>query len=106
MFGRRMAAATAALVMAGSALAATVGVASADKVNGDNAFLCPVVGLGTLNGPGDFLGASTTDATFLPGKNQAGGHANDDAFNAFGDASATNTPGTAGFTPIWNPPGQ
>jgi hypothetical protein len=101
---RRIVGALGGLLVAGAVLVSTAGVAAADAANGDNAFLCPVVGLGAVNGPASPLGDSGK-ATFLPGQNQAGEHANASAFNAFGGAGPTNLPGTAGFTPIWNPPG-
>ena len=81
------------------------GIASADQTGDPNAFICPVVGEGVLNSPKldahlfDFGGA----ATFLPGNEQAGGHANSNGLNANGTPSATNLPGAKGFTPIWNP---
>lgn len=83
------------------------GAASADQSGDPNAFLCPVVGEGVLNSPiataGPYPGGG---ATFLPGKEQAGGHANINGLNANGGPSATNRPGTDGFTPIWNPPNE
>ena len=84
-----------ALVGAGMLIAATTGLASADQVGDANAFLCPVVG-------------EAAGGTFLPGKNQAGGHANQHALNSFGDGtpnSPGNVPGAEGFTPLWNPAG-
>ena len=73
-------------------------------------FLCPVMGEGALAAPGldgshkNTVGALPSgDATILPGNNQAAAHANPNAYNEFGGPSATNVPGTPGFTPIWNP---
>jgi hypothetical protein len=72
-------------------------------------FLCPIVGDGVLNADtrnGDNgVQAITPDAgtSLLPGDNQAGANADPNAYNAFGGPTAGNTPGTAGFTPIWNP---
>lgn len=72
-------------------------------------FLCPIVGDGVLNADahnGDNgVAAITPDAgtSLLPGKNQAGENANSEAYNDFGGPTAGNTPGTPGFTPIWNP---
>lgn len=72
-------------------------------------FLCPIVGDGVLNADahnGDNGVAAITPAagtSLLPGNNQAGEHANANAYNAFGGPTAGNTPGTPGFTPIWNP---
>jgi hypothetical protein len=72
-------------------------------------FLCPIVGDGVLNADahnGDNGVAAITPAagtSLLPGKNQAGEHANANAYNEFGGPDAGNTPGTPGFTPIWNP---
>ena len=77
---------------------------------GAEPFLCPVMGQGTLDAPG-LHGPSTNtagplpsgDGTFVPGNNKAGEKANANAYNEFGGPSATNVPGTPGFTPIWNP---
>src|SRR5919204_6802249 len=72
-------------------------------------FLCPIVGDGVLNADsrngGNGVQAITPDAgtSLLPGNNQAGANADPNAYNAFGGPTAGNTPGTAGFTPIWNP---
>jgi hypothetical protein len=82
------------------------GVASADQTGDSNAFICPVAGEGVLNSPK--LDAHTLPgggATFLPGNEQAGGHANVNGLNENGTPSATNKPGADGFTPIWNPAG-
>ena len=72
-------------------------------------FLCPVVGDGVLNADAN-NGANGVQAiapaagtSLLPGKNQAGANANPEAYNEFGGPEAGNTPGTPGFTPIWNP---
>jgi hypothetical protein len=78
-------------------------------------FLCPVMGQGALDAPG-LNGPSQNgvgelpsgDATIVPGNNQAGANANDEALNEFGGPADTtpdggfNVPGTPGFTPIWN----
>jgi hypothetical protein len=72
-------------------------------------FLCPIVGDGVLNADahnGDNGVAAImppAGTSLLPGNNQAGAQANPNAYNAFGGPEAGNTPGTAGFTPIWNP---
>lgn len=73
-------------------------------------FLCPVMGEGALGAAGldgshqNTVGALPSgDATILPGNNQAGDNANQNALNEFGGPSPTNVPGTPGFTPIWNP---
>ena len=86
-------------------LAAGTTVASADQTGDPDAFICPVVGEGVLNnaartGAGPYPGGG---ATFTPGKEQAGRHANANALNESGGPSATNRPGADGFTPIWNP---
>ncbi len=90
----------AALTLVGAA----TGVASADHTGDPNAFICSVVGEGVLNSPkldaNPFPGGG---ATFLPGNEQAGGHANENGLNENGTPSATNRPGADGFTPIWNP---
>ena len=83
-------------------LATAVGV-------GAEPFLCPIVGAGTSNAPGLQGTAATSSinppagASLLPGSNQAGDHANANAYNANGGPSAGNVPGTPGYTPIWNP---
>jgi hypothetical protein len=92
-------------LFAGVAIVAmgTAGVASAEP------FLCPIVGAGVVNadahnGDNGVQAISPPAGTsLLPGNNQAGANANASAYNAFGGPSAGNTPGTPGFTPIWNP---
>jgi len=72
-------------------------------------FLCPVVGDGVNNADahnsdnGVHAISPAAGTSLLPGNNQAGTNANPSAYNAFGGPTAGNTPGTAGFTPIWNP---
>jgi hypothetical protein len=63
-------------------------VNNADARNGDNGVQAIAPAAGT---------------SLLPGNNQAGANANPEAYNAFGGPDAGNTPGTPGFTPIWNP---
>ena len=81
----------------------TAGAASAEP------FLCPIVGDGVVNADthnGDHGVQTISPAagtSLLPGNNQAGANANANAYNAFGGPTAGNTPGTPGFTPIWNP---
>ena len=81
----------------------TAGAASAQP------FLCPIVGDGvvnadTRNGDNGVQAISPPAGTsLLPGNNQAAANANANAYNAFGGPTAGNTPGTPGFTPIWNP---
>jgi hypothetical protein len=92
-------------LVAGIAVVAlgTAGAASAEP------FLCPIVGAGVVNadahnGDNGVQAISPAAGTsLLPGNNQAGANANDNAYNAFGGPTAGNTPGTPGFTPIWNP---
>jgi hypothetical protein len=97
--GKRLAVFAAVIVVA----LATAGTASAQP------FLCPIVGDGVLNADmsnGDNGVQAITPpagASLLPGNNQAGANANSEAYNAFGGPEAGNTPGTPGFTPIWNP---
>ena len=82
---------------------ATAGSASAEP------FLCPIVGAGVnnadaQNGDNGVQAISPPAGTsLLPGNNQAGANANPQAYNEFGGPDAGNTPGTPGFTPIWNP---
>ncbi|MQA00722.1 MAG: hypothetical protein GEU80_15595 [Dehalococcoidia bacterium] len=94
----------AALGAAAITLAGT-GVAFADQDNGNpDAFLCPVVGEGAIGAPGREAGPYPGGgATFIPGNNQAGMHANMNALNEIGGPAADNRPGADGFTPIWNP---
>ena len=81
----------------------TAGTASAEP------FLCPIVGAGVVNadaqnGDNGVQAISPAAGTsLLPGSNQAGPNANPAAYNAFGGPTTGNTPGTPGFTPIWNP---
>ncbi len=94
-----------ATLLALSALGlATTGVATAGSQ-----FLCPIVGAG-VNNADAHNGLNGVQAinppagtSLLPGKNKAGENANPNAYNANGGPEAGNTPGTAGFTPIWNP---
>ena len=82
---------------------ATAGAASAEP------FLCPIVGAGVNNadahnGDNGVQAISPAAGTsLLPGNNQAGANANPAAYNEFGGPTEGNTPGTPGFTPIWNP---
>ncbi len=72
-------------------------------------FLCPIVGDGVLNadahnGSGGVVAISPPAGTsLLPGNNQVEANANANAYNEFGGPITGNTPGTPGFTPIWNP---
>ena len=81
----------------------TAGAASAEP------FLCPIVGDGVTNadshnGDNGVVAISPPAGTsLLPGQNQAGANANANAYNEFGGPTVGNTPGTPGFTPIWNP---
>ena len=72
-------------------------------------FLCPIVGEGTTTAPG-LQGTAATSAisppagpSVLPGQNQAGAHANPNAYNEIGGPIPGNVPGAPGYTPIWNP---
>ena len=77
-------------------------------------FLCPIVRDGTTNAPGLAPSgpAATTSiappagASLLPGNNQAGDHANSNAYNSNGAGTpiAGNVPGSDGYTPIWTGP--
>jgi hypothetical protein len=82
----------------GSALAAAPDVVGP----GDGPFLCPSVGQGVVNNPhgaGQLPGGSYT---FLPGNNQAGAHANDNALNTL-PAAQSPPPGggNSDWSPIW-----
>jgi len=97
--GKRLVVYAAVIVVA----LATAGTASAQP------FLCPIVGDGVLNADEhngeNGVAAIEPDAgtSLLSGNNQAGANANPQAYNEFGGPVAGNTPGTPGFTPIWNP---
>jgi len=72
------------------------------------AFLCPVVGEGVLNADnrnGDH-GVEAIEppvgTSFLPGNNQAGMHANPNAYNTHGPDNPDAGPGgNPDFSPIW-----
>ena len=73
-----------------------------------DAFLCPVVGKGGLTAPGraEVVIEPPVGTSFLPGKNQAGAHANYNAYNTMGPGSEDAGPGhNPDFSPIW-PPAQ
>ncbi len=89
---------------------ATLALAAAG-VAGAAPFLCPIVGDGVLNntnkGPTAVI-APPAGTSLSPGKNQAGEHANSNAYNSYADGTpiSGNAPGADGFTPIWTgPPG-
>jgi hypothetical protein len=72
------------------------------------AFLCPVVGDGVLNADahnGDHGVEAITPpvgTSQLPGKNQAGVHANPNAYNTYGPDNPEAGPGgNPDFSPIW-----
>jgi hypothetical protein len=93
----------AALAAAGALALATPAAASAAP------FLCPIVGDGVnnadaRNGDNGVKAINPPAGTsLLPGKNPAGAKANPEAYNEFGGPDAGNSPGSPGFTPIWNP---
>ena len=101
------------IILLGVLLAFT-SVAAADKPDGpvdssNGVFLCPIVGIGVLNADannGDNgVSAITPPAgtSFLPGNNQAGAHANHNAYNGLGGPVTDNNPGhNPNFTPIWD----
>jgi len=97
--GKRLA----VLAAVGVVAVAAPGTASAEQ------FLCPIVGDGVTNADaqngdnGVEAISPPAGASLLPGKNKAGAKANPEAYNEFGGPDAGNTPGTPGFTPIWNP---
>ena len=79
-------------------------IASADE----GAFLCPVVGDGVVNADshngdnGVSVIAPPVGTSFLPGHNQAGPNANDNAENTEGPGSPDAGPGgNPDFSPIW-----
>lgn len=72
------------------------------------AFLCPVVGGGVLNADsqnGDNGVSAITPpvgTSLLPGNNQAGGNANENAYNTLGPGDPNAGPGqNPDFSPIW-----
>jgi hypothetical protein len=84
---------------------ATIALGAAGTA-GAQPFLCPIVGDGVTNNPNK--GPTQTIAppagnSLLPGNNQAGAHANENAYNSYMDGTpiAGNEPGAPGFTPIW-----
>lgn len=97
------------LMIALSFSALTVSIVNAEKPEGPykgDQFLCPIVGEGVAkNGRGlhDDVIYPPAGTSFLPGKNQAGAHANMNAWNKIGPPIADNNPGhNPDFSPIWN----
>jgi hypothetical protein len=92
-------------LLAGVAVVALAGAGAASA----EPFLCPIVGDGVVNADshngdnGVHAINPAAGTSLLPGNNQAAANADPNAYNAFGGPTAGNTPGTAGFTPIWNP---
>ena len=98
-------------ILLGVLLAFTYVAAAADgPVGPDNGvFLCPIVGIGVLNADanngdnGVSVITPPAGTSFLPGNNQAGAHANHNAYNGLGGPGPDNNPGhNPNFTPIWN----
>ena len=95
-------------------MVASTSAALADKpeapygANGEAPFLCPIVGDGVYNADahngdhGVTAGTAFAGATFLPGYNQAGAHANPNALNTMGPGASPG-PGNGNFdwSPIW-----
>jgi hypothetical protein len=88
-------------------MVASTSIAAADEVQ-STAFLCPVVGDGVINADahnGDNGVASIqppVGTSFLPGNNQAGAHANPNAYNTEGPGNPDAGPGgNPDFSPIW-----
>ncbi len=99
-----------AMILAlGAAVIGGTVTASADQDNGiDSAFLCPVVGHGvniadSKNGDNGVEAINPPVGTsLLPGKNQAGKHANANAINPEGPGNPDAGPGgNPDFSPIW-----
>ena len=92
------------IIVAVSALALALGSVTAAAAD---PFLCPAVGNATAaeaNGKG--WGPLPNDNfTFIPGKNQAGAHANENALNTLGPGES---PGPGGGNSDWSPiwPGE
>jgi hypothetical protein len=92
------------LLAAGLTVSAlTAAVASADPGVGPNGeFLCPAVGNATAaahNGQ-EWGSLPNENFTFLPGNNQAGNHADENALNTEGPADS---PGPGGGNSDWSP---
>lgn len=92
--------------VAGGAL--TVGIVLSSAGVASAAFLCPVVGDGVVNADahnGDHGVAAIDPAvgtSFLPGQNQAGTHADPNAYNSQGPDNPDAGPGgNPDFSPIW-----
>jgi len=91
---------------------ATLALATAGVAGAADSFLCPIVGDGVLNNTAKGPTAVITPpagTSLSPGNNQAGEHANANAYNSYGDGTpiSGNAPGADGFTPIWTgPPGS
>jgi hypothetical protein len=95
--------AAALLVSAGAAIAAPPPVV--DGSDG-SAFLCPAVGKGVLHHRPDAGALPNDNFTFLPGHNQAGAHANPNAFNTLGPPDSPGPGnGNTDWSPIWPPAG-
>lgn len=90
------------IALSAAVVAVTLGTAGAAQAA---PFLCPVVGAGTQNNPDK--GPTATIAppvgySLLPGKNQAGAHANPNAFNTQNPDNPDAGPGgNPDFSPIW-----
>ena len=90
-------------------IAITLGVAALSLgsagVAGASPFLCPVVGQGVTNntdkGPTAVI-APAVGNSLLPGNNQAGDHANPNAYNTLNPDNPAAGPGAnPDFSPIW-----
>jgi len=100
-------------IVLGGLMASTAGVL-ADKpdapvgAGGEAPFLCPIVGDGVYNADshngdhGVAAGTAAAGATFLPGYNQSGAHANPNATNTMGPGESPG-PGDGNYdwSPIW-----
>ena len=100
-------AAVATVVVSGMAATQGAALAGAPPVvgPGDGAFLCPAVGNENAAGHnGQEWFPINAGYSFLPGHNQAGAHASENAHNAEGPADS---PGPGGgnsdWSPIWPP---
>ena len=103
------------IILLGVLLAFT-SIAAADKPDGpvdpsNGVFLCPIVGGGLItadanngdNGVSLIIPQPGAGISFLPGNNQAGAHANHNAYNGLGGPGPGNNPGhNPDFTPIWD----
>ena len=97
------------LVCVGLIATTTVALADPPAPATGSPFLCPVVGHGVTNaelhnGPGRGVDPiyPPVGTSFIPGHNQAGLHANENALNKYGPGKSDAGPGhNPDFSPLW-----